>query len=126
MFKLDHRLLGITATVVLGSSLMFGASTSSVGVYKIKNKTAIDGGVTYVKANGVETAYRYNEQSTKGVSFGRAATANEIKAWDVDALPDGTGLPAGSGSVEEGDELYENNVHLVMVTLVVVEMVILN
>ncbi len=107
MFKLDHKILGIAATVALSSTLMFGASSSSVGVYKIKNKTAIDGGVTYVRANGVETAYRYNEQSTKGVSFGREATANEIKAWDVDALPDGTGLPAGSGSVEEGDELYE-------------------
>ena len=107
MFKLDHKILGIAATVAISSTLMFGASSSSVGVYKIKNKTAIDGGVTYERANGVETAYRYNEQSTKGVSFGRAATANEIKAWDVDALPDGTGLPEGSGSVEEGDELYE-------------------
>ena len=107
MFKLDHKILGIAATVALSSTLMFGASTSPVGVYDIKNKTAIDGGVTYVRANGVETAYRYNEQSTEGVSFGRPATANEIKAWDVDALPDGTGLPAGSGSVEEGDELYE-------------------
>ncbi|MCK5111392.1 MAG: cytochrome c5 family protein [Arcobacteraceae bacterium] len=107
MFKLDHKILGIAATVALSSTLVFGASSSPVGVYKIKNKTAIDGGVTYVRANGVETAYRYNEQSTKGVSFGRAATANEIKAWDIDALPDGTGLPAGSGSVEEGDELYE-------------------
>ncbi len=106
MFKLDHKLLTVGVALALSSTLLMGASDAP-GVYKIKNKTAIDGGVTYERANGVETAYRYNEQSTKGVSFGRAATANEIKAWDVDALPDGSGLPAGEGSVEEGDELYE-------------------
>ena len=125
MFKLDHKsiLIGVstvasTALFLTGclasssnasetSSNMQTKSSATVGVYAIKNKTAIDGGVTYLRAHGVETAYRYNEQSTKGVSFGRAATANEIKAWDVDALPDGSGLPAGEGSVEEGDELYE-------------------
>jgi len=125
MFKLDHKsiLIGVstvasTALFLTGclasssnasetSSNMQTKSSATVGVYAIKNKTAIDGGVTYLRAHGVETAYRYNEQSTKGVNFGRAATANEIKAWDVDALPDGSGLPAGEGSVEEGDELYE-------------------
>jgi cytochrome c len=30
-----------------------------------------------------------------------------LKAWDKDIMPDGTGLPEGSGSVEEGEELYE-------------------
>ena len=110
MFKLDHKLITTGVVLALSSTLLMGGSkvsASAPGVYSIKNKTAIDGGVTYKRANGVETAYRYNEQSTKGVSFGRVATANEIKAWDVDALPDGTGLPAGEGSVEEGDELYE-------------------
>jgi len=128
MFKLDRKSILIGASVFASSALLFtgclpsASSTneniqaktvatvgtpSTVGNYSIKNKTAIDGGVTYTRANGVETAYAYNQQSTKGVSFGRVATANEIKAWDVDALPDGTGLPAGEGSVELGDELYE-------------------
>jgi len=106
MFKLDHKLLTTSIAIALSSTLLAGAS-STVGDYAIKNKTAIDGGVTYERKNGVDTAYRYNEQSTKGVSFGRVATANEIKAWDIDALPDGSGLPAGEGSVEDGDELYE-------------------
>ena len=133
MFKLDRKSILIGATAIASSALLFTgclpsfsdtksdkASTSNTkveieasseaagpGVYAIKNKTAIDGGVTYVRANGIETAYHYNQQSTKGVSFGREATANEIKAWDIDALPDGSGLPEGEGSVEEGDELYE-------------------
>ena len=119
MFKLDHKfiLIGASATAVFltgclsspsnANEVSKASSSATVGHYAIKNKTAIDGGVTYVRANGVETAYRYNTQSTKGVSFGRPATANEIKAWDIDALPDGSGLPEGEGSVEEGDELYE-------------------
>jgi cytochrome c len=121
MFKLDRKSIIIGTSAIAASALMLSGcmgqtasadssatvGASTVGIYAIKNKTAIDGGVTYERANGTEAAYRYNEQSTKGVSFGRAATANEIKAWDVDALPDGTGLPVGEGSVEEGDELYE-------------------
>lgn len=38
--------------------------------------------------------------------FGRAATAEEIHAIDIDVMPDGTGLPAGSGTVEGGAEVY--------------------
>ena len=38
--------------------------------------------------------------------FGRTATSEEITAWDIDIMPDGTGLPAGQGSVAEGAELY--------------------
>jgi len=107
MFKLDRKLVTIGMTLALSSTLaMAAASTAAPGVYKAK-QGAIDGGVTYPRENGTYTAYRYNEQSTKGVSFGRTPTANEIKAWDVDALPDGTGLPEGEGSVELGDELYE-------------------
>ncbi|WP_415407023.1 c-type cytochrome [Sulfurovum sp. CS9] len=107
MFKLDRKLVTIGMTLALSSTLaMAAASAVAPGVYKSK-PGAIDGGVTYPRENGNYTAYKYNEQSTKGVSFGRPATANEIKAWDIDALPDGTGLPEGEGSVELGDELYE-------------------
>ena len=107
MFKLDRKLITIGMTLALSTTLsMAAASSAAPGVYKSK-AGAIDGGVTYPRDNGNYTAYKYNTQSTKGVSFGRTATANEIKAWDVDALPDGTGLPEGSGSVELGDELYE-------------------
>ncbi|MBT3281088.1 MAG: c-type cytochrome [Campylobacteraceae bacterium] len=110
MFKLDHKSITNGIKAIATSALLVSvsiAAPATVGEYEIKNKTAIDGGVTYKRANGNYAAYKYNEQSTKGVNFGREATANEIKAWDVDALPDGTGLPEGEGSVELGDELYE-------------------
>jgi cytochrome c len=38
--------------------------------------------------------------------FGAEATEEEIAGWNIDIAPDGTGLPAGSGTVEQGKELY--------------------
>ena len=39
--------------------------------------------------------------------IGTPATASEIAGWDIDIRPDGKGLPAGSGSVEDGEMMYE-------------------
>jgi len=39
---------------------------------------------------------------------GRAATAAEIAAWDIDVRPDFKGLPAGSGSVARGMDVWES------------------
>lgn len=39
--------------------------------------------------------------------IGKPATAEEIAGWDIDIRPDGKGLPPGSGSVEDGEMLYE-------------------
>ncbi len=41
-------------------------------------------------------------------SLGRAPTANELAAWDIDVRPDGTGLPPGQGSVAQGQEIYDS------------------
>ena len=38
--------------------------------------------------------------------LGREALPEEIAAWDLDIAPDGTGLPAGSGSVLDGEETF--------------------
>lgn len=42
----------------------------------------------------------------KGPNLGRAAGAEEIKAWDISIPPSGAGLPAGSGSVKQGAVVY--------------------
>lgn len=41
--------------------------------------------------------------------FGRLATPEEIKLWDIDVRPDGTGLPEGSGSVARGRQVFGEN-----------------
>jgi cytochrome c len=38
---------------------------------------------------------------------GRLATPAEIAAWDIDVRPDFQGLPAGSGSVSQGQEIWD-------------------
>lgn len=40
------------------------------------------------------------------LGLGRPALVEEIDAWDLAVLPDGTGLPVGSGDVETGDEVF--------------------
>jgi S-disulfanyl-L-cysteine oxidoreductase SoxD len=41
------------------------------------------------------------------VGLGRPATPKEIAAWDIDVRPDFKGLPAGSGSVAQGQVIWE-------------------
>ncbi|MGA8785942.1 MAG: c-type cytochrome, partial [Polaromonas sp.] len=39
---------------------------------------------------------------------GRAATPKEVAAWDIDVRPDFKGLPAGSGTVAKGQDVWES------------------
>jgi cytochrome c len=40
-------------------------------------------------------------------NMGRDATPAEVKAWDIDVRPDFKGLPAGAGSVSQGEATWE-------------------
>ncbi|MGB5486713.1 MAG: c-type cytochrome [Lysobacterales bacterium] len=42
-----------------------------------------------------------------GYGIGTPASAEETAGWDIDIRPDGKGLPPGSGSVEDGEMMYE-------------------
>lgn len=41
--------------------------------------------------------------------LGTPATAEQIAGWHIDILPDGNGLPAGSGTVLQGKKVYETS-----------------
>jgi cytochrome c len=41
--------------------------------------------------------------------FGRPATPDEIKPWDIDVRADGKGLPDGSGTVAQGKQVFADN-----------------
>jgi S-disulfanyl-L-cysteine oxidoreductase SoxD len=47
------------------------------------------------------------QAGTQYPGIGRAATADEIAAWDIDVRADFKGLPPGSGSVAKGLEVWE-------------------
>ena len=41
-----------------------------------------------------------------GPNLGKPISAAEIAAWDTSIMPDGTGLPAGSGTAAQGAQIY--------------------
>jgi len=118
MFKLNKLI--ISASIAASAALFMtacnseasasGASHASSTVASVAyadGKAVIDGGVTYPVVNGKTSDYVVDEQAaSETFNYGRTPTANEIAAWDTDVthikLP-----PEGSGSVEEGEELYE-------------------
>ena len=42
------------------------------------------------------------------LGIGRIALPEEVAAWDLDVRPDGHGLPIGSGSVSDGDDIFQD------------------
>jgi S-disulfanyl-L-cysteine oxidoreductase SoxD len=38
--------------------------------------------------------------------FGRPATPQEVKGWDIDVSPDGAGLPPGRGDERQGEAIF--------------------
>jgi len=43
---------------------------------------------------------------TSRPALGRAATPQEVTAWDISIPPTGAGLPAGSGTPKQGEAVY--------------------
>ncbi|MDA3946565.1 MAG: c-type cytochrome [Helicobacteraceae bacterium] len=71
-------------------------------------KAVIDGGVIYPVVNGKTADYVVDMQAENTTfDYGRTPTANELAAWNTDVTPH-KAPPAGSGSVEDGEMLYED------------------
>lgn len=61
-------------------------------------------------ASGLVAAAEAGEAPKDGpLGIGREALPEEIAAWNLDVSPNGTGLPPGSGSVEDGEMLFSEN-----------------
>ncbi len=107
MFKSYRKLFLSTLLVSAAATALFAADTGASKKYE-NGKAVIDGGATYPVKNGKTGPYYVNEKAhSMTINNGRPATPNEIKAWDIDVMPDGTGLPDGKGTAEEGEEVYE-------------------
>ena len=44
--------------------------------------------------------------SGEGPNLGKPITEGEIAPWDISIMPDGTGLPAGSGTAAQGAKIF--------------------
>ncbi|QKF76750.1 c-type cytochrome [Arcobacter defluvii] len=120
MFKLENTKK--LKTTLLSVSLSTLLATSAFAATK---ETSVDGAVKYPLKDGKYSSYYVNTQKVKDSNIGRVATEKEIKVWNVDVRPDGTGLPEydmkegevvlgddgkpkkAEGSVELGNELYD-------------------
>lgn len=105
MFKLEQYKL-ISASIATTAALfMTGCSQPAQEVAK---KADISGGVYYPIVGDQTGPYKVNPNAYGlKANNGRVPNAAELKAWDKDVMPDGTGLPEGEGSVEDGEALYE-------------------
>jgi len=107
MFKSYHKLFLSAAVIATVATSAMAGNTGASRTYA-NGKKVIDGGATYPVKNGKTSVYFVNEKAGKTkFSKGKIATKDEIAAWNIDVMPDGTGLPEGKGSVEDGDAIYE-------------------
>jgi len=123
MFTLENTMLkkSLLASSVIAVGLLISGCVSN-GEFE----RAVDGAVKYEVKDGKYTSYHVNTQGIKVFNNGREATKTEIAAWNIDARPDGEGLPEfdmkhgkvvldedgnpkkAEGSVEWGNELYDS------------------
>jgi len=67
----------------------------------IFNKLALAGALAALLAACAPTAPR------QPLGLGQTPSAQQIRGWDIDVRADGAGLPAGSGSVLQGQAIYQ-------------------
>jgi cytochrome c len=109
MFKLNTKLLvSISAAAALSLGLSACMENAAPAGSSAPTKASIDGGVSYPVVNGKTGPYYVNEKAHGGViKFGRKPTEKEYEEWNSDIMADGTGLPEGEGTAEEGSDLYD-------------------
>jgi len=110
MFKLNTKLIVSASVVTVAALFTAGCMESAAKPASANAVTASDiaGGIVYPIADGKTGPYYVNEKAMNmKLNHGRVPTANELDAWNRDVMPDGTGLPEGEGSVEDGEAIYE-------------------
>lgn len=55
----------------------------------------------------VQASYALPAHAPARFGFGSVASEARVALWDIDVRPDGEGLPPGSGTVMEGEAVYE-------------------
>jgi len=111
MYILENTMLKNTLTTLsLSASLLLLSGCTEEKKVEVKDTNeivrAVDGGVLYPTANGKYTSYNVNSQNIDTSSFGRTPTPTEIAAWDIDVMPDGTGMP--EFDTKHGKVIMEN------------------
>jgi len=113
MLKINRKKISLFASIAICFAAPAFAAEKDVKVKAPSFKDrAIDGATEYSVKNGTYAGvYKVNTQvsKTKKFGYGREATANEIKASDIDVRYDWQGLPDGKGTPAQGEELYSKH-----------------
>jgi cytochrome c5 len=59
-----------------------------------------------LSALSLALAFCSNPAAAQTPGLGQPISEADIKAWDISVMPDGTGLPSGSGTPEQGARVY--------------------
>lgn len=62
--------------------------------------------LTLALALGACTGMAQSPQTSRTPGLGVPISERDIAAWDISAMPDGTGLPPGSGTPAQGAKIY--------------------
>lgn len=89
------RLVGHKGLVVLGAVVALGCGDGPGASTASSEVTAVDGG-----------SYALPAAAPDRFGFGRPASEARVALWDITVMPDGEGLPAGRGTVSEGEQVY--------------------
>lgn len=81
-------------------------STLMLGLLAGCGSDAGSGSVTTTSASVASAAYALPENAPDRFSVGSSASEARIAMWDIDVKPDGEGLPEGSGTVAQGEQVY--------------------
>lgn len=95
----SRRVAPVTVLCLLGFVVVPAAPASR----------ADDAMADVVDADEISFAHRHQPDPERVgyYGFGEPATPAMIAGWDIDVRPDGQGLPPGSGSVADGESLYD-------------------
>ena len=99
--QIGHYLIGLLLSI-----LLMAAACSNQTADPVLRAAETQGTPDSSTRHPSEAAMGIAQEWPPSFGIGRPATAEEIAVWDIDVMPDGTGLPSGSGTVAAGASLY--------------------
>ena len=70
------------------------------------SKTLLPAVLTLAVVLAALAVYTFAKSAPQGPNLGQVATPQDIAGWDITIMPDGTGLPKGSGTARMGAKIY--------------------
>lgn len=70
------------------------------------SRALLPAGLLLAAVLGALAVFTFAKGAPQGPNLGTPATPEDIAGWDITVMPDGTGLPAGSGTARMGAAVY--------------------